>query len=527
MAQGDYEKFISAPSGDTLEGFRFKRSPDGGGYAFMTAYTPMYPTRFIRFDQSGTPIWNKSIHFMADPTEPLWESRWTVTPDNGLLYWTGAHTSNVTPDSAVLDRVVVKLSVNGTIEWAKRFRSPMILPPVYYGSDNGILMPDGTLAIVLFSTDPFPPTRCIHALGVLPDGTPSWSLSWLTALTEDDNYLTLPAVVTTDGDLFVAKSAGSGPVGEMELAKISPNGQVLWRKRMLLGDQLWSVHLESLVAGANGGAILNGETSALGDNHNWTMWLDANGDVYRHRREEDQEYQYLHHWEEDGTWWWRGWGWAIMDTAASAIDHRVELLEPPQGGPPYYGYNPVQPEFEGDSLWISGLFTTYGQFNVVQDEKPYVMRVTLPANGCNITETAGAAINVSDIPDSLRVVSDLPLPPTYMAVAIDTAMVMVDHPLNATYDICSYLSVSEQMVPPSDRLPMPNPAVDHITLIMGGESLDQVVWTIHDVMGRSVLSGTAIPDLPTTINIASIPSGTYTVAWSGHAARGAARFIKQ
>ncbi|QQR88120.1 MAG: T9SS type A sorting domain-containing protein [Flavobacteriales bacterium] len=523
LAQSEFQKFISAPTGDSLWSFSFHPTADGGGFGAMKLDGAQYAERIIRFNGAGVPQWNKSVHFTAAPASAI-AAHAGVLADDGLLLCDRAYWSMVDQDSSVLHQTIAKCDTTGNLLWAKRYAQPVETPAMFYGAKRIDALANGSSIVTNYGLSTVGVGDISH-LCIAADGTFLWSTSWPTAFTFCQS-LELASAATTDGGLVVAVACGTSS-GVIETCKLSSSGSMLWHRTIEVSNAPWKTGLIAMVAGPNGGVLLTGHREAGQLMYNYAIWMDAAGDVYRHRWEPNQRYFKPLLWTDGGIWQTTHWGWTHMDTTGSFVDRTFELL-PGWWSAPIWRTRTVNADvFSLDSLWLAGYHREQDTQFGFTEVRPFLIRTALdPLVGCNFIELPNQLINYLEPPDSLVEVFDLPLIVPVAATVVDTAMIVVDHPVNTTYDFCSLVSVQEHQVSTSITL-SPIPAMDQIVFEVPFTGGAGGSWTILDLSGRHVIAGPLGIDVRQTVDVSTLSAGTYVLQCLAEGKRSSARFVKQ
>lgn len=523
-AQTEFQKFISAPSGDTLSTFRFHPTSDGGGYGWMALSGAPYQERVIRFNGSGVPLWNKSLHFAASPTLTL-NGKSGLMDDDGLLLSSPADWSLVDQDSIVLHQTILKCDTTGALLWSKRYAQPVVTPAMFYGIKRFDALATGAEVVTNHGFGTVGVGDISH-LCIATDGTALWSSSWQTTFNFCPSALELATAATADSGLVVAVSCGLSN-GVIEVCKFDDDGQMLWHKTIDVSNAPWKAGVSSMVADPNGGVLVTGRREAGQLDYDYAIWLDANGIIHRHQWEPDQRYAIPMVWTTEGIWQSSHWGWTRMDTTGSFIDRTFELL-PGWWNAPIWRTIVLNTEvFSSDSLWLAGYHREQDTQFGYTEERPFLIKSALdPLAGCNFIDLPNQPINYIEPPDSLVDIVDLPLVTPVAASVMDTAMITVDHPTNTTYDFCTLVSVQEQEVSTSMTV-SPVPASDHLVFDVPLSASGFGSWMILDLSGRAVQAGQYGTGARQQVDITSLSAGTYLLRCSSREKRSSARFIKQ
>ncbi|MEO8069446.1 MAG: T9SS type A sorting domain-containing protein [Flavobacteriales bacterium] len=505
-AQTEYQEFITAPIGDSLGRFEFHKTPDGGGYIWQTA-TGLEP-KIIRVDAAGVPQWVKEVHYALFPNY-LFYGRLATTPDNGLVIWTSGKTVEVVPDSFSVEHIALKLTTSGQIEWAHRFVGPVVRATEgYLWEERMAAFADGsTIMASLWEYDaPYGPQLCV--IKVDGSGSPLWSVVHELPYTPFDPSGSM--ALADDGSVLFAIHNAMYP--ELQVLKVYPNGQQGWRKQFIMNNAQWNVWSSGIVVHPSGKFVVHGHRET-GLSYWFMMWFTPDGELYRHRFEEDENYGGARIWNDDGIWMEEiGGGWNLMDSMGTAMQGGFRVTSPGLIGNLLHGLSPRTEIIEHDSIWMSGMYQTTDQTFGYIEKKPFLVRSAIdPLSGCRLDAIAGYPINYIDVPDSLLdITTDAQFTPGTVSFA-DTAMMLVDLPLPTAYDFCTLVGVEESRSSEVNVDLWPDPVQSGAMLNI--EGTQQADLTVVDASGRLVLRASEL-QTSRQVNTSGLEPGMYLATGS-------------
>lgn len=514
-AQSEYQEFFSAPSGDSLTGFFFYKTPDGGGYVSQSGSLPNANERLLmRVDAAGTPQWNKRIAYLSDPTYPIAGSLAT-TPDNGIVLWTAPNMFWLPPDSFATRRTGIKVNAQGQIEWARSYVGPEAHgAPGYYSPAELIALPDGSSVTAslwddndLFATD-------LYVMKVDASGIVQWSMVHTFPGPSALDQPSMRLAAQPDGSILVTINE-IGPGNEaIRIVRISPTGQLLWEKKYVMNNSNWSVFLEGCAVHSTGKFVLCGDRTSGSLSYSFLMWFSADGELYKHRFDDAWNYIGVRKWADDGIWVMDR---LLLDSSGTSVLKRLALEPPGVIGNIDHQFWPYWLTTDDDSTWIGGIYQTTDQTFGYVERKPFLMRSALdPLNGCRLHDLGGFLINYIDVPDSLL---DITTDTQYTSGNItnaDTAVVLIDLPLPTTYDFCTLVGVEESQAATDNISLWPDPLEQGTLLNVQATAPSDLA--IFDTRGRAVLQAND-QRLSRQVSTAGLAPGTY---WAtGNDQRGA------
>ncbi len=502
VAQTEYQEFISAPGGDSLTQAFLYKTPDGGGFLWL--WDVAGDRRLIRVDAAGGPQWTKHIASSANPAVPIYGT-FAPTPDNGLIFCTWGLLEEVSPDSALGHWVATKINSAGQMEWTRQIAAPLLTNPNGWQWMNNVhVLPDGAVLIASGWFESPGAEIEFNVIKLDSDGLPLWSFT-----RQDDTQITTPDTHTAllpDGSLIIASKTTNG-TESLDIMKIAANGQMLWHKHHIMNNAPWGVWLDGMVVHPGGNFAVNGTRHTLQLHYDFIMWFTPDGELYRHRLADLTQYGILAAWNSDGIWKQTQGAYALLDSTGSSVAPGFLLESPGSFGGQVHTLGATAVHIEPDSVWMAGVYQKVTTQFGYTEKRPFLMRSAIdPLSGCRLVPTAPAPINYTDVPDSLMTITTdglaLPGPATY----VDTALILVDLPLNTTYDFCSIVSVEEAEPTPDAVQLWPDPVAQGAVLNI--QSTIAADLTIFDTRGRVALRNNEL--LATrVVNTASLAQGTY------------------
>ncbi len=502
VAQTEYQEFISAPGGDTLGQVYFYKTPDGGGFLWLRDVAS--DARLIRVDAAGLPQWTKRVATTANPAIAIYGVA-AATPDNGLVFCAGGVLEAVNPDSAISQRVVMKVNSVGQMEWTRRVAAPVLTHPNGWQWMNNVhVLPDGAVLIASGWFESPGEEIEFNVIKLDSDGLPLWSFT-----RQDDTQITTPDTHTAllpDGSLIIASNTTNG-TESVDIMKIDVNGQMLWHKHHIMNNAPWTVWQDGMVVHPGGNFAVHGTRNTPQLYYDFIMWFTPDGELYRHRLADLTQYGVLAAWNNDGIWKQTQGAYALLDSTGSSVAPGFLLESPGTFGGQVHTLGASAMHIEPDSFWMAGVYSKVTTQFGYTERRPFLMRSAIdPFSGCRLVPSTPLPIDYLDVPDSLMTITTegpmLPGPVTH----VDTALALVDLPLNTTYDFCSIVSVEETEPTPDAIQLWPDPVAQGAALNI--QSTVAADLTIFDTRGRVALRNNEL--LATrVVNTASLAKGTY------------------
>jgi hypothetical protein len=217
----------------------------------------------VKFDKNGNIEWQKSLG--QNQTDYAISVKQT---SDGFIVAGATYPSSVPPR----DFWVIKFDPSGNVVWQKSYggTGDESATSVNVTSDGGF--------IVFGYTDFF--GAGLYDLWVLKldsTGTIQWQKTYGTSI---DEYPARGAQETTDGGFVIAGTtsdrANPNPNGDVVVLKLDSTGQIQWQKSYGTNAADGANSIEQT---ADGGYIVGGETTTIGDRAFWLLRLDFGGKI--------------------------------------------------------------------------------------------------------------------------------------------------------------------------------------------------------------------------------------------------------